>query len=105
MSSTRTRAATRGVVFMHCCPSALAPHVEWALAGVLASPVRLQWTGQLQTPRARTMPLAIVGVIATSYSLWALVGAGAEAVLWGAVLLALGAPLFYLVRARPKVAA
>jgi len=62
--------------------------------------LRLQWTGQLQTPRARTMPLAIVGVIATSYSLWALVGAGAEAVLWGAALLALGAPLFFLVRAR-----
>jgi APA family basic amino acid/polyamine antiporter len=67
--------------------------------------LRLQWTGQLQTPRARTMPLAIVGVIATSYSLWALVGAGAEPVLWGAVLLALGAPLFFLVRARPKVTA
>ncbi len=67
--------------------------------------LRLQWTGHLQTPRTRTMPLAIVGVIATSYSLWALVGAGAEAVRWGAVLLALGAPLFFLVRARPKVPA
>jgi APA family basic amino acid/polyamine antiporter len=63
--------------------------------------LRLQWTRELQTPRARTMPLAIVGVIATSYSLWALVGAGAEAVRWGAVLLALGAPLFFLVRDRP----
>ena len=67
--------------------------------------LRLQWTGHLQTPRARTMPLAIVGVIAASYSLWALVGAGAEAVLWGGVLLALGAPLFFLVRERPKVPA
>jgi len=52
------------------------------------------------------MPLAVVGVIATTYSLWALVGAGAEAVRWGAVLLACGAPLFFLVHARPpKVAA
>jgi APA family basic amino acid/polyamine antiporter len=67
--------------------------------------LRLQWTGHLQTSRARTMPLAVVGVIATSYSLWALVGAGAEAVLWGAVLLALGAPLFFLVREKPKVPA
>ncbi len=67
--------------------------------------LRLQWTGELQTSRARTMPLAIVGVIATSYSLWALAGAGAEAVLWGSVLLALGAPLFFLVRERPKVPA
>jgi APA family basic amino acid/polyamine antiporter len=67
--------------------------------------LRLQWTGHLQTPRARTIPLAVVGVIATSYSLWALVGAGAEAVCWGAVLLALGAPLFFLVRERQKVPA
>jgi APA family basic amino acid/polyamine antiporter len=67
--------------------------------------LRLQWTGHLQTPRARTMPLAIIGVIATSYSLWALVGAGAEAVLWGGVLLALGAPLFFLVRERQRVPA
>ena len=67
--------------------------------------LRLQWTGHLKTPRARTLPLAIVGVIATSYSLWALVGAGAEAVLWGGVLLAFGAPLFFIVRERPKVPA
>jgi APA family basic amino acid/polyamine antiporter len=65
--------------------------------------LRLQWTGRLQDGqlgRARrgTIPLAIVGVIATAYSLWAIVGAGAEAVLWGAVLLALGVPLYFLVR-------
>jgi hypothetical protein len=36
---------------MHCCPSALAPHVEWALAGVLGSPVRLEWTGQPAAPQ------------------------------------------------------
>jgi Protein of unknown function (DUF3145) len=41
---------TTGVVFLHCCPSALAPHVEWALAGVLASPVRLQWSAQPAAP-------------------------------------------------------
>jgi hypothetical protein len=51
MSGTRTRAAARGVVFMHCCPSALAPHVEWALAGVLGRPVRLEWTGQPAAPQ------------------------------------------------------
>ncbi len=51
MSGYRTRAAARGVVFMHCCPSALAPHVEWALAGVLGRPVRLEWTGQPAAPQ------------------------------------------------------
>ena len=41
---------TRGVVYLHCCPSAIAPHVEWALAGVLGRPARLQWTGQPAAP-------------------------------------------------------
>ena len=45
-----TRSQTRGVVFVHCCPSALAPHVEWALAGELGRPVRLEWTAQPVTP-------------------------------------------------------
>lgn len=42
--------ATSGVVFMHCCPSAIAPHVEWAIAGVLGRPVRLEWTAQPAAP-------------------------------------------------------
>jgi len=41
---------TRGAVYLHCCPSAIAPHVEWALAGVLGRPARLQWTAQPYTP-------------------------------------------------------
>jgi APA family basic amino acid/polyamine antiporter len=65
--------------------------------------LRLQWTGQMSTSRGRTVPLAIVGVIATFYSLWAIIGAGSDAVLWGSVLLALGAPLYFLVRDGRKV--
>ena len=42
--------------------------------------------------------MAIVGILATAYSLWAIVGAGAEAVLWGAALLLVGVPLFYWFR-------
>jgi basic amino acid/polyamine antiporter, APA family len=65
--------------------------------------LRLQRTGQLGgaqsgAPRKGTLPLSIVGVIATAYSLWAIVGAGAEAVIWGAVLLVLGVPLYFLMR-------
>jgi hypothetical protein len=41
---------TRGVVYLHCCPAAIAPHVEWALAGVLARPVRLEWAAQPAAP-------------------------------------------------------
>jgi APA family basic amino acid/polyamine antiporter len=69
--------------------------------------LRLQWTGQLGAgqlgvPRRGTAPLAAVGVIAAAYSLWAIVGAGAEAVSWGAALLALGIPLYFLVRNNRK---
>ena len=62
--------------------------------------LRLQWTGQigLGAPRKGTVAMAVVGVIATAYSLWAIIGAGVEAVLWGAVLLLLGVPLYFLVR-------
>ena len=52
MSAARAAApTTSGVVFMHCCPSALAPHVEWALAGVLGAPVRLEWRAQPAAPQ------------------------------------------------------
>jgi basic amino acid/polyamine antiporter, APA family len=69
--------------------------------------LRLQWTGrlasgQLGLPRRGTVPLAIVGVTATAYSLWAIVGAGLETVLWGAALLALGVPLYFLIRMQAR---
>lgn len=37
---------TRGVVHVHSAPSALRPHVEWALGGVLGVPAELSWTPQ-----------------------------------------------------------
>ncbi len=51
-TSSQARAVpnTTGVVFVHCCPAALAPHAEWALAGVLGRPVRLEWTAQPAAP-------------------------------------------------------
>src|SRR5687768_16445282 len=42
--------ATRGVLFVHAAPSALCPHVEWAVAGVLGVHVSMHWTAQ---PAAR----------------------------------------------------
>jgi basic amino acid/polyamine antiporter, APA family len=57
--------------------------------------LRLQWRGRLGGARAGTVPLAVVGVLATAYSLWAIVGAGTEAVVWGAGLLAMGLPLYF----------
>ena len=39
-------ARTHGVVQIHSAPSALCPHVEWAVGGVVGVPVRLDWTPQ-----------------------------------------------------------
>ncbi len=41
-----SRAATRGVLFIHSAPSALCPHVEWAAGGVLGVRVNLSWIPQ-----------------------------------------------------------
>jgi APA family basic amino acid/polyamine antiporter len=60
-----------------------------------AALLRLQWSGRLKEARKCSVPLGVVGIIATAYSLWAIIGAGAEAVLWGAVLLLLGVPLYF----------
>jgi APA family basic amino acid/polyamine antiporter len=42
----------------------------------------------------------VVAVLALAYSLWALIGTGAEALLWGGVLLLLGLPVFLWQRLR-----
>jgi hypothetical protein len=38
------------VVYVHSSPSAVCPHVEWALAGTLGVRVALQWTAQPAAP-------------------------------------------------------
>lgn len=37
---------TRGVVHIHSAPSALCPHIEWALGGVFGVPAELRWSPQ-----------------------------------------------------------
>lgn len=39
-------ATTHGVVQIHSAPSALCPHVDWAVGGVFGVPVQLNWTPQ-----------------------------------------------------------
>ena len=43
---------TSGVLFVHSCPPALCPHVEWAVASALGVPVSLSWTAQPAEPGA-----------------------------------------------------
>ncbi|MDN5892526.1 MAG: DUF3145 domain-containing protein [Nocardioides sp.] len=50
MTTTATRPATsvgtRGLLFVHSSPSALCPHIEWAIGGVLGVAVNMDWTPQ-----------------------------------------------------------
>ncbi len=41
-----TRPATRGVLYIHSAPSALCPHIEWAVGGVLGMAPQFEWTPQ-----------------------------------------------------------
>ena len=58
------------------------------------SALRLQRTGLLD----RSAPLTAIAGIGILYALWTLYGAGAEAMGWGAVLLAAGLVTFFLMR-------
>lgn len=60
MSMTSSRVMTRGVVFVHSTPTALCPHIEWALESILGLDVSLEWTDQPVAP----------GLVRTEFS-WA----------------------------------
>ncbi len=46
MSVAMPRVTTRGVVFIHSTPTALTPHITWALESVLDGRVAIDWTPQ-----------------------------------------------------------
>lgn len=41
---------TCGLIYIHSTPSALRPHIEWAISGVLGLPVKLDWRPQPACP-------------------------------------------------------
>lgn len=43
-------AQSRGVIYIHACPNAVAPHLEWALAKVLGTEVPMEWAPQPVAP-------------------------------------------------------
>lgn len=57
---------TRGVVYLHACPPAIAPHIEWALAGVLAAPARMTWSPQPVAPGRLRADVSWVGPVGTA---------------------------------------
>jgi hypothetical protein len=38
------------VLYIHSCPPAVCPHVDWAVAGILGVPVELSWSVQPAAP-------------------------------------------------------
>ncbi|MEO3938868.1 DUF3145 domain-containing protein [Dermatophilaceae bacterium Soc4.6] len=52
---------TRGVVFIHSAPTALCPHIVWALESALGQRVHLDWTPQPAGPRLVRAELSWTG--------------------------------------------
>ncbi len=65
-----------GVLFVHSCPKALVPHVEWALAREIGKVVKLDWEPQPLMPRMmRTIatwrgPVGTAAEVASSLFGW-----------------------------------
>ena len=57
---------TRGVLYVHSSPSALCPHVEWAVGGLFGMPVRLDWTPQPAERAAYRAEYSWVGGVGTA---------------------------------------
>ena len=52
---------TRGVLFVHSAPSALCPHIEWAVGSVVDKRTDLEWTAQPAAPGMYRAELSWVG--------------------------------------------
>lgn len=55
----------RGVVFIHSCPRAMTPHVEWSLARVFGTAIALDWTEQPIAPTASRAEIIWSGPVGT----------------------------------------
>jgi len=66
VTATVTRSGVRGVVYIHSAPSALCPHVEWAVGGVLGMAPHLEWTPQPAQPGTYRMEYSWVGGLGTA---------------------------------------
>lgn len=66
----------RGVVFVHSSPTAVCPHVEWAISGVLGTKVSLSWTpqsavhGQMRAEVSWSGPTGSGGALAGALRAW-----------------------------------
>ncbi|WP_086822502.1 DUF3145 domain-containing protein [Allokutzneria sp. NRRL B-24872] len=70
------RGITSGVVYVHSSPSAVCPHVEWAISGTLGVRADLKWTaqpaapGQLRTECSWTGDAGTGGKLSSALRAW-----------------------------------
>lgn len=57
---------TTGTVVIHACPTAVCPHVEWALSSVLGERISLEWTLQPALASSQRAALEWQGPIGTA---------------------------------------
>ena len=62
MATRPESATTRGMVYVHSTPSALCPHIEWAVGGVLDAAVSMEWIEQPAQPGTYRAELSWSGV-------------------------------------------
>lgn len=55
----------RGVVFIHSCPRAITPHVEWSMARVFGTVVPIDWTEQPVAPNTSRAEIIWSGPVGT----------------------------------------
>lgn len=67
---------TRGVVHIHSAPSALCPHIEWAIGGAFGVPIHLDWHPQpaerssYRTEYTWRGPVGTAGRLASALKRW-----------------------------------
>ena len=67
---------TRGVLYVHSTPSALCPHIEWAVGGVFGMPTPLSWQpqpverGSYRAERTWTGPIGTAARLASALGGW-----------------------------------
>ena len=57
---------TRGVLFVHACPRAVAAHLEWALGSALGVAIHLDWADQPVAPGQLRSELVWTGEVGTA---------------------------------------
>ena len=65
VGSATGHVSARGVVFLHSCPRALSPHLEWALASVFGLEVHVDWAEQPISPGCVRAEIIWTGVPGT----------------------------------------